>query len=112
VTPAAVDKYFQAMVRGGLNPVVHEQLTKVVKRFFETRAEADLNRFGSGVDLTASRAGFILCNDLEVAAKMVSQEPVAVGGMQPKDKIKELVLYSLSEEYFQVRQHLGLSIGQ
>ena len=28
-----------------------------------------------------------------------------------KDKIKELVLYSVSEEYFAVRQHLGLTIG-
>ena len=64
------------------------------------------------MDLTVARAGFILCNDLDVAAKMVSQEAVSVGGVAPKDKIKELVLYSISEEYFLVRQHLGLGIGQ
>jgi hypothetical protein len=106
-----IDAYVQAMIKG-TNPAWLEQLAIVVKRFFETRAEADLNRFSTGVELTSARAGLILCNDLEVAAKMVSQEPVPVGGMQPKDKIKELVLYSLSEEYFVVRHHLGLSIGQ
>jgi hypothetical protein len=29
-----------------------------------------------------------------------------------RDKIRELVLYSISAEYFSVRQHLGLNIGQ
>jgi hypothetical protein len=42
---------------------------------------------------------------------MVSAEPVTVGGPQVKDKIKELVLYSISEEYFAVRQQLGVTIG-
>jgi len=106
-----VQQYFQAMARG-INPMAREHLVVVAKKFFETRAEADLSKYAAAVELTAARAGFILCNDLEVAAKMVSQEPVPVGGMQPKDKIKELVLYSMSEEYFQVRQHLGQSIGQ
>jgi hypothetical protein len=106
-----IDQYVQAMAKG-INPAWIEQLAIVVRRFLETRAEADLHRFAQGVELTAARTGFILCNDLDVAARMVSQDPVRVGGMQPKDKIKELVLYSLSEEYFQVRQHLGLSIGQ
>jgi tetratricopeptide (TPR) repeat protein len=108
--PAVIDQYVQAMARG-VNPAWIEQLAMVVKKFFETRTEADLGKFATAVELTAARAGFILCNDLDVAAKMVSQEPVAVGGMQAKDKIKELMLYSLSEEYFAVRQHLGLAIG-
>ena len=38
-------------------------------------------------------------------------EPATVGGMSAKDKIKELVLYAISEEYFELRQHLGITIG-
>jgi hypothetical protein len=53
----------------------------------------------------------VVSGDLEVAARMVSMEPVMVGGPQVKDKIKELVLYSISEDYFGVRSHLGLTIG-
>ena len=55
--------------------------------------------------------GFVVCGDLEVAARMVSAEPVTVGGPQVKDKIKELVLYSISEEFFTVRAQMGLTIA-
>jgi hypothetical protein len=42
---------------------------------------------------------------------MVSAEPVVVGGPALKDKVKELVLFSISEEYFAVRNQMGLTIG-
>ncbi len=91
---------------------VLEQLAMVVQRFVSVRAEADLHKFARCVDLTGMRAGFVLCNDLETAARMVSAEPVPVGGLQPKDKIRELVLYSISEEYYAVREHLGFLVAQ
>jgi hypothetical protein len=34
-----------------------------------------------------------------------------MGGPQVKDKIKELVLYSISEEFFTVRAQMGLTIA-
>ena len=61
--------------------------------------EINLAKWGNAVDATSHRAGFVVCGDLEVAARMVSAEPVVVGGPQVKDKIKELVLYSISEEF-------------
>ena len=39
-------------------------------------------------------------------------EPVSVGVAEPKDKIRDLVHWSISEEYFALREHLGLVIGQ
>jgi tetratricopeptide (TPR) repeat protein len=94
-----------------IQPQYLEQLHQVVKRFLQSAPEVDLNRWGHAVEATAHRVGFILCGDLEVAARMVSMEPVTVGGPQAKDKIKELVLYSISEDYFAVRQALGIQIG-
>jgi golgin subfamily B member 1 len=98
-------------MRRTVAPAVLEQLALVVQRFMQNKADADINKWTQAVELSAHRAGFVLCNDLETAAKMVSTEPVPVGGMSAKDKIRELVLYSISEEYFSVRQHLGLNIG-
>jgi hypothetical protein len=63
------------------------------------------------VDYTSTRAGFLLCNDLEVAAQQVQAEPIAVGSVDPKDKIRDLIQWSVSEEYFELRSHLGLAIG-
>jgi hypothetical protein len=93
------------------NPQWLEALHQVVKRFLQNAAEVDLVKWGYAVDSTGHRVGFILCSDLEVAAKMVSMEPAVVGGPQAKDKIKELVLYSISEEFFTVRAQMGLTIA-
>ena len=107
---AAVDKYV-ADVRKRMHPAQLEQLNGVVKKFLARQPEIDLKKWSVGVQLTANRVGLILCNDLEVAANRLSTEPTGVGGLSPKDKVKELALYSVSEEYFGVRKQLGLAIG-
>ena len=49
-----------------------EQLGAVVKRFIAAKVEADISKWSLAVDLTATRAGFLICNDLDVAARLVS----------------------------------------
>jgi tetratricopeptide (TPR) repeat protein len=106
-----VDKILK-QVSGRLHAGQLEQLAVVVRKFAESQAEVNLNKWWTTTELTANRVGFVLCNDLEVASKMVSTEPAEIGSLPPKEKVKELVLYSVSEEYFNVRGQLGLSIGQ
>jgi tetratricopeptide (TPR) repeat protein len=98
-------------IQGRVAPGVLEQLARLVRDFMQKAPEVDLSKWEHAVDATSYRVGFILCGDLDVAARMVSAEPVVVGGPQVKDKVKELVLYSVSESYFAVRQQLGLTIG-
>ncbi|MBW2731252.1 MAG: tetratricopeptide repeat protein, partial [Deltaproteobacteria bacterium] len=107
---AAVKKTIKD-VRDRMHPGQLETLAGVVQRFLARGGQVDLKRWLSGVEQTCSRVGFILCNDLEVAAKMVMTEPATVGSLPPKERVKELVLYSVSEEYFRVRSELGLTIG-
>ncbi|HEY1558512.1 MAG TPA: tetratricopeptide repeat protein [Kofleriaceae bacterium] len=92
-------------------PHAMEQLAAVVQRFIQNQPAVDTAKWGHAVDAVSHRAGFVVCGDLEVAARMVSAEPVTVGGPQVKDKIKELVLYSISEEFFAVRAQMGLTIA-
>jgi hypothetical protein len=99
------------LLRSKIQPSWLEQLHVVVKRFLQNATEVDLVRWGYAVEATAHRVGLLLSGDLEVAAKMVSMEPVQVGGPQVKDKVRELVLYSISEDFFAARQHLGTIIG-
>jgi hypothetical protein len=70
-----------------------------------------MQKWSTAVDLTAHRAAFVVSNDLQLAARFIQMEPATVGGMSAKDKIKELVLYAISEQYFELREHLGLTIG-
>jgi tetratricopeptide (TPR) repeat protein len=105
-----VQQYLPEMQKR-MPPQVLEQLGAVVGRFIQAAPEINLAKWGHAVDATSHRAGFVVCGDLEVAARMVSAEPVVVGGPQVKDKIKELVLYSISEEFFTVRAQMGLTIA-
>jgi hypothetical protein len=94
-----------------VRPEWHEQLAMVVQRFIQQKGSIDLSRWSTAVDLTAHRAGFLVANDLALSARFIQMEPATVGGMSAKDKIKELVLYSISEQYFELREHLGIAIG-
>lgn len=99
------------LLRKLVPPQMAEQLAVVVQRFITSQGEADLTRWARAVDLTSTRAGLLMCNDLEVAARLVQGEQVAVGVAEPKDKVKDLLQWSVSDEYFTVREHLGLVIG-
>ena len=109
-TMALVQQYLPEMQKR-MPPQALEQLGAVVQRFIQASPEINLAKWGHAVDAVSHRAGFVVCGDLEVAARMVSAEPVSVGGPQVKDKIKELVLYSISEEFFAVRAQMGLTIA-
>jgi len=36
---------------------------------------------------------------------------MSVGSADPREKIRDLIQWSVSEEYFELRTHLGLAIG-
>ncbi|MGZ3473895.1 MAG: tetratricopeptide repeat protein [Polyangiales bacterium] len=93
-----------------MQPVQADGLRLVVKRFVEEGAKADIKRWMQTSDVTAIRAGFVLCGDLEMAAKLIRAETVVAGDLSPSEKLKELIQYAVSEQYFNVRTHLGIAI--
>jgi hypothetical protein len=94
-----------------IQPVQLEGLRLVVKRFIDEGAKANIKRWNQAVELTACRAGLIVSGDLEVAKKILSAEQQLPGDLSPADKMKELLLYSVSEEYSRVRQALGIAVA-
>jgi tetratricopeptide (TPR) repeat protein len=63
----------------------------------------------SATDLTANRVGLILCNDFETAARAIATEAPGMSTLSAKERLRDLLAYSVSDHYFQVRRHLGLS---
>jgi hypothetical protein len=94
-----------------LQPVQLEGLRMVVKRFIEEGAKANIKRWNQAVELTACRAGLLVSGDLEIAKKIIGAEPSLPGDLSPAEKMKELLLFSVSESYTQLRKALGISIG-
>ena len=94
-----------------MQPVQLEGLRLVVKRFIEEGAKANIKRWIQAVEVTACRAGLILCGDLEIAKKIIGAEPQAPGDLSAADKMKEVLLYFVSEDYATVRRALGVAIA-
>jgi hypothetical protein len=93
-----------------IQPVQLEGLRTVVKRFLDEGAKANVKHWGNAAEYSATRAGFILCGDLEVAKKIVTAEPVIPGAPSAKEKMQELLLFSVGENYAALRRTLGVEI--
>lgn len=69
-----------------------------------------ISNWRAATDLTANRVGLIVANDLEIAAKGIATEGASLSSMSVKERLRDLLAYSVSESYFQVRRHLGLHV--
>ena len=94
-------------VMGRMRPDAIEQLRSLIHRC----SAADFRGWMASVEATTSRVGLLLCGDVRSAAVVISQEQAKLDSlMSPRDKIRELVLYSISEDYFAARKAVGLQI--
>jgi tetratricopeptide (TPR) repeat protein len=100
-----------ASLAGYLQPADREALKSAVKRFMDAGARTDIKQWIRSVELTSCRAGLLICNDLEVATRMLKSEPPEeIAELTVEDKIRDMVLFSISENYFRLRQSLGIQI--
>ena len=80
-------------------------------KLIEAKHDLSTSRWAKAVDFTTTRAGFLMCNDLEVTARLIQAEPMVVGMAEPAEKMRDLVEWMLSDEYFVLREQLGLQVG-
>jgi hypothetical protein len=100
-----------ATLRQYIQPMQLEGLRMVVKKFLAEGAKANIKRWIQCVEITAARTGLLLCGDLEIAKKIIAAEPQQPGDLTAQEKLKELILFSISDQYFALRQSLGINIG-
>jgi tetratricopeptide (TPR) repeat protein len=94
-----------------MTSVQRDGLRLVVQSWMEDGAKADLKRWMQAIEITACRAGLLLCADLEIAKKIIAAEPQLPGDLAAADKLKELLVFSVSEPYFGLRKALGIAVG-
>ena len=117
ITPAfPVNKELEGPVKenlGVLEPTIvgpaKDLLASVVTKLLQSGA-IDLKKWVAAVDLTADRAGFIVANDLELANEMIKAADEGSSAVPQKERLKELALYAVAEDYFAIRQKLGINI--
>ena len=105
-----VDKLTDQLRRMVPRPVI-EQMAVVGQQLLSARGEViDMEVWMGATDLTAARVGFVLGGDLPAAARVISAEPATQSPLIAKQRLKDLIAYSVSEEYFAVRKFLGLDL--
>jgi tetratricopeptide (TPR) repeat protein len=90
----------------GVAPV--ERLAALGSELREATADGKVEQWMKGVDLTITRAALLLCDDLETVARLIAVEPIP--SMDTKERLRELMLYAVSEPYFKLREQMGMKI--
>jgi hypothetical protein len=75
-------------------------------RFIEEGGRTNLMRWSVAVEKTACRTGLLLCNDLDVALKLLESQEGKLGELA-----KDLLVFGVSDRYFQLRKQLGIALG-
>jgi hypothetical protein len=100
-TAAALNQFMDAQAK--------EYLRTVVKRFIQEGAKANIKQWMAAAELTTCRAGLLVSGDLEIAKKILSSER-ATPELSAADKMKDLLIFMLSEQYATLRKALGVNI--
>jgi serine/threonine protein kinase/lipopolysaccharide biosynthesis regulator YciM len=89
--------------------VQKEILTSNVSKLLNSGGAIDLKKWVAAIDLTADRAGFLLAHDLGVATEVMRATEDAAS-VPAKERVKEIVLFSISESYFELREKLQITV--
>jgi tetratricopeptide (TPR) repeat protein len=105
----AVAEAMQAL-DSGIQGQARDQLTRVVAKLLQSGTALDLKRWVAGIDLTADRAGFLLAHDLETSVAVIRATDVDSSALSQDERFQELLLFSVSSAYFELRQKLGIAV--
>jgi tetratricopeptide (TPR) repeat protein len=98
-----------AVMAAEFQGVHREMLASTVSKLLQSGGAIDLKKWVAAIDLTADRAGFVLAHDLAVASEVMRATEDA-SSVAAKERIKEIVLFSISEEYLALREKLAITI--
>ena len=85
-----------------------ERLAQAVKRLDARDGRVDLTAWIRSVELTAQRAGLLLCGDLHVAMGRLGAETRTIAELTLEQKRGDLLAYCVSERYARLRSLLSV----
>ncbi len=91
---------------------VLEQLHQVVNMLFADGGSPDVSAWFRAVDLTADRVGLLLCGDLARSLQALRDTPESLSGLSIAERSRDLIEFSLTDNYEHVRASLRLGVGQ
>ncbi|HVY48883.1 MAG TPA: hypothetical protein VHB21_23500, partial [Minicystis sp.] len=84
------------------------ELEEAVRAFEAGKRRAKLASWVGAVERCATRAGFLLAEDLDAAAGLVRGDPRGV--VDAEAKVRDLYAFAVSDAYHTLREELGVAI--
>jgi len=88
------------------------EMTKLIQKMSANPAQhLNVSKWLEMVEHSSNRLGLLLCNDVGSAIEAIKNEQRQFSKAPTQERIREVILFALSENYFQLRKALGLAIG-
>jgi tetratricopeptide (TPR) repeat protein len=91
-----------------------QQLAKLISDLVAREPDADFGRilglFFTGMERTALRAGVLMCGDTNIALRGLSAHEGLFPNLNQRERVEEVVRFSLSDDHFILRKALGVAI--
>ncbi len=87
------------------------KLKKAVDALTADGDEVVLGPWIEAIEDSANRLGLLFCDDLEVARECLMEEPQPLGERSVDQRMDELIEFSISEPYLELRPQLGISVA-
>lgn len=100
----------RAVLEKNLTPELRQQLTAVMRSLWKRTPVPELGVWHRAIELTAIHAGVIACNDPALALELLQRESTGMSKLTKQDKLRDHVLYVMSDGHLQLRRQLGLQI--
>ncbi|MDH5671376.1 MAG: protein kinase [Myxococcales bacterium] len=100
-----------AAIQHNLTGPQRDALRSMTQKLVEAAPELDMKRWMAGIDLSADRIGFVLSNDLKIANAVIEASPEDSSSVSRRERVAELMAYSTSEAYFDLRKRIGIALG-
>ena len=99
-------------LRRSVAPPVVTQIAAAGRALTEARGEnIDVTKWLGATHLSAARAALVLTGDLAAAARVIMSEPMPLTPISVQRRLLDLVAFSVSDDYFTCRRHLGLQVA-
>ncbi len=106
------------LLSSGFDEAIHRAMSKdevaelrrAVSALFRPGASADLTRWLQLTDLASSRSGLLLAGSVEFAKKGLLLEAQRATDRAPRERIGELLVFAVSDEYSDLRGAIGVSV--
>lgn len=99
-----------AALDSGLQGQARDHLARIVAQLIQSGGSLDLKRWVGGVDLTADRVGLLVAHDLDTVVEIVRASDESSSAISREERQKQLVLFSISRPFFDLRRRLGIAV--